>query len=63
MFPLLKFKPVRVLVICDGGWKYKGLLVNAQTSFLGRLYWLELSTPSRKRIKIMGDKIVSILYD
>jgi len=52
----------KVTVVCQGGWKYTGLLSKTKLSPLGRLEWLEVETKNGT-ILINSPYIVSIIYD
>jgi len=52
----------KVTIICQGGWKYTGILTNSKLSPFGKLEWLELTTKNAT-IKINSPYIVSIIYD
>jgi len=56
------FMNEKVTIICQGGWKYTGILTNSKLSPFGKLEWLELTTKNAT-IKINSPYIVSIIYD
>jgi hypothetical protein len=51
-----------ITIICEGGWKYEGEMINSRTDFWGEPIWIEIKT-KKGRIKVFGNYIVSILYD
>jgi len=51
---------MNVTIVCDGGWKYTGKVIDTEKSSLLKLQWIVIETKTGK-ISINTDKIVSIL--
>jgi len=50
----------KVTVVCEGGWKYTGVVLEISTSFFGKLQHLKLKI-EKGVIFLNSSKIVSIL--
>ena len=49
-----------ITIICEGGWQYKGHLINEHLSPLGQLQWVKIKT-KKGIIKINAKYIISII--
>jgi len=51
-----------ITVVCQGGWKYTGELVDHSYNLFSGMKWIKLKTKTDKTIIINNIFIVSILY-
>jgi len=50
-----------IIVVCIGGWKYSGQLVDTSYNLISGMKWVKIKT-AKGHIVINSEHIVSILY-
>jgi len=48
-------------IVCIGGWKYTGKILETKHSFTGNLEWIAILTKT-KRIQINAQHIIAIMF-